>query len=109
MTLLALGVVGLVAVLIARGEPLLVDDPVDARALRWPPGDPVQPEDLRALRFTVALRGYRMDEVDRVLDDLQAALADRDRLIEELRAKPSPLPAHPAEAGQDSSASPMPG
>ena len=90
MTLLfvvvGIAIVAGVSVLIARDRPLLAEDPVDARALRWPPDGPVGPGDLAAARFTVVLRGYRMDEVDRVLDDARAALAERDRVIAELRA-----------------------
>ena len=105
LTLLALAVVGVVAVLVARGEPLLVDDPVDPRALRWPVSDPVQPEDLREVRFTVALRGYRMDEVDRVLDDLRAALEQRDRQIAELAdERPAASPDLPDGTGSSPSA-----
>lgn len=87
MTLLALAVVAVVAVLIARGEPVLTDDPVEARALRWPLSDPIRSEDLSDVRFTIALRGYRMDEVDRVLDDLRVALAQRDSRIAALVAE----------------------
>jgi DivIVA domain-containing protein len=41
-----------------------------------PADRPLTAEDLEAVRFTSALRGYRMDEVDALLD----------RLAEELRA-----------------------
>jgi DivIVA domain-containing protein len=43
------------------------------------------PADIERLRFSVALRGYRMDQVDQVLDALRVALADRDRTIAQLR------------------------
>jgi DivIVA domain-containing protein len=78
---LAFGVAAAVAVLVVRDRPVLTDDPADPRALRWPPEGPVGPEDLAAARFTVAVRGYRMDEVDRVLADAQIALAERDARI----------------------------
>ncbi|MCQ1999347.1 DivIVA domain-containing protein [Arthrobacter zhaoxinii] len=42
--------------------------------------------DVARLRFPVALRGYRMDQVDAVLDRLAAALAERDARIRELEA-----------------------
>ncbi|MFX4291313.1 DivIVA domain-containing protein [Streptomyces bohaiensis] len=45
----------------------------------------VAPADLAALRLPVAPRGYRMGDVDEVLDRLAAELADRDERIEELR------------------------
>lgn len=44
-------------------------------------------EDLRRLRFGVALRGYSMTQVDDVLDRLGGELADRDRRISELEAQ----------------------
>lgn len=42
--------------------------------------------DIRNVRFSLGLRGYRMDQVDEVLDRLAAALEERDTLIAELRA-----------------------
>jgi DivIVA domain-containing protein len=73
-----------VAVLALRDQPLIAEDPVRGRALHWPPVGPVTPASLEDVRFTVGLRGYRMDEVDRVLDDATAALAQRDLRIAEL-------------------------
>ena len=40
------------------------------------------------LRFTLAFRGYRMDEVDDVLDRLGRELEERDLLIAELEGRP---------------------
>ena len=48
------------------------------------PADP-QAADVGEIRFALALRGYRMDQVDEVLDALAAALADRDATIADLR------------------------
>lgn len=45
------------------------------------------PQDVDAVRFGLGLRGYRMDQVDEVLDGLAAALAQRDAQIEELRSQ----------------------
>jgi DivIVA domain-containing protein len=42
--------------------------------------------DVDALRFTLALRGYRMDEVDDVIDRLLAELDRKDARIAELEA-----------------------
>lgn len=51
------------------------------------PGDrSLTGEDLRRLRFGVALRGYSMTQVDDVLDRLSGELADRDRRIADLEA-----------------------
>ena len=86
LLLVAVGIVIVagVAVLVLRDQPLIEDDPVRGRALHWPPDGPVVPGSLEQVRFTVALRGYRMDEVDRVLDDATAALAQRDLRIADL-------------------------
>ncbi len=56
-----------------------LDDPL-------PPDRPVRPEDLEALRLAVAPRGYRMSDVDDVLDRVGAELAERDARIAELEA-----------------------
>ncbi|UTT68404.1 DivIVA domain-containing protein [Arthrobacter sp. DNA4] len=43
------------------------------------------PEDVTRLRFSLGLRGYRMDQVDQVLDELRDQLAARDAELAELR------------------------
>ncbi|WP_043441007.1 DivIVA domain-containing protein [Arthrobacter sp. L77] len=50
------------------------------------PEQPCAP-DVDAVRFGLGLRGYRMDQVDEVLDRLAAALAERDAVIGELRSR----------------------
>jgi DivIVA domain-containing protein len=107
LTLVALAVVGVVAVLVGRGDPLIVADPVEARALDWPLSDPVEPQDLLDVRFTVAVRGYRMDEVDRVLEDVRVALALRDERIADLLAERG-APAGDQPEGTEPSTSPPP-
>lgn len=75
---LVVALIGAVAVVAAgRGAtmPDTYDDRPDARV---PADDPLTATDLRAVRFSTALRGYRMAEVDALLD----------RLAEE-RAEPS--------------------
>lgn len=49
------------------------EPPTEDRALR--------PSDIDALRFDQTLRGYRMGQVDQVLDRLKQEIADRDALI----------------------------
>ncbi len=56
-----------------------LDDPL-------PADRPVYPGDLDALRLAVTMRGYRMADVDDVLDRLGAELAERDARIAELEA-----------------------
>jgi DivIVA domain-containing protein len=43
--------------------------------------------DVDAVRFGLGLRGYRMDQVDEVLDRLAAALEERDAVIRDLRSQ----------------------
>ncbi|GAB7190303.1 hypothetical protein NUM3379_10090 [Kineococcus sp. NUM-3379] len=52
-----------------------------------PPG-PVRPQDVDAVRFSVGLRGYRMDEVDAVLARLREELHERDEELQAWRADP---------------------
>ena len=44
-----------------------------------PAGRMLSAEDIRAVRFSVGVRGYRMDEVDTLLERLADELAERDR------------------------------
>jgi DivIVA domain-containing protein len=67
-------VLGGVAVVAAgRGEPMApaYDDRPDALV---PADRPLTADDLRRVRFSVALRGYRMSEVDALLARLAAEL-----------------------------------
>jgi DivIVA domain-containing protein len=50
-----------------------------------PPG-PVSPGDVHDVRFAVAVRGYRMDQVDAVLERLADEIAERDVLLGRLHA-----------------------
>ncbi|HEX6887229.1 MAG TPA: DivIVA domain-containing protein, partial [Candidatus Nanopelagicales bacterium] len=80
----AIAVVAGVGVLVARDRPLLAEDPAGPPPLAWPPQGSIDTAALVDVRFPVALRGYRMDQVDRVLDDAAAALAERDARIDQL-------------------------
>lgn len=53
---------------------------------RLPPDRPLLRSDIDAVRLPVAVRGYRMLDVDEVLDRLGAELAERDARIAELEA-----------------------
>ncbi|MBU7599226.1 DivIVA domain-containing protein [Streptomyces sp. P38-E01] len=62
-------------------------DPVPERlAGDLPPDRPVARTDIDTLRLPLALRGYRMEEVDDALDRLGAELSERDARIAELEA-----------------------
>lgn len=69
LVVLAMGVVAMVAA--GRGAPMseAYDDRVDATV---PAAGPVSADDLRRVRFPLAFRGYRMQEVDALLDRLAA-------------------------------------
>ncbi|GAA2466126.1 DivIVA domain-containing protein [Streptomyces macrosporus] len=64
----------------------LADAPPDLAEAWLPPDRPVNRADLEALRLPMAVRGYRMADVDDVLDRLGAELAERDARIAELEA-----------------------
>ena len=85
LVVVAIAIVGAVVVLVVRDRPLIEDDPVGSRALQWSGAQDMTSHDLAEVRFTVALRGYRMEQVDRVLDDTRAALSERDARIVELQ------------------------
>lgn len=68
------------AVVATREGPILRDAHPDAADPGLPTG-PLQPADVGEIRFAMALRGYRMREVDAVLERLAAELAGRDARI----------------------------
>ena len=82
-----------------EGE-ILRDPHPDDRDATLPPGA-VQPEDIGELRFDLALRGYRMAEVDGVLHRLRDELAARDTRIAELERALVEPPAPVASAPLD--------
>lgn len=76
---------GVVLAVLRDDEPVLEDVERDGVALSLPAGRAMHGEDVNRLRFSLALRGYRMAEVDQALDRLAAELDDRDATIAELR------------------------
>ena len=80
--------------LLGRGETQPPADP-DRSPVELPDDRPVTAEDLRALQISVAFRGYRMTEVDWLIDQFARTLEERDAEIASLRARAR---AHPAEA-----------
>jgi DivIVA domain-containing protein len=93
VTLLLLLIAG-IAVLVVVGlvmtgatQPSMPDVGPDRPGPALPEDAPVLPRDINEVRFGLALRGYRMDEVDDVLDRLAAEIGARDALIAELQSQ----------------------
>ncbi len=83
---------GVAAVAAGRGAPMseAYDDRPDALV---PSDGPLEPEHVRRVRFSLAFRGYRMSEVDALLDRLA-------RQLEHAETPPPAAPANPDTAGQ---------
>lgn len=83
LVVLALGAVAAAAAGRTGSMPESFDDRLDARL----PAGPVTAEALRGLRLPLALRGYRMSEVDALLERLTTQLAE----AEARTATPAPV------------------
>jgi DivIVA domain-containing protein len=90
------------SLLLGRGETQPPAD-LDRSPVELPDGRPVVGDDVRALQISVAFRGYRMTEVDWLLDQFAQAFDDRDAQIAELhRRLADRIPtADPAPAADD--------
>jgi DivIVA domain-containing protein len=99
-TLLGMAVIALGAALVTGRITGGMDAPAPSVPFRPLPPDGVIPSDLAALRFTPVLRGYKMAEVDVVLDRLIVELADRDEQISRLRTELAAVPVA-AQVGDD--------
>ena len=88
--------VGVVFLALGRGEGLPDQEPDDV-IVDIPPEGALDASDVASLRLPMAIRGYRMSEVDEVLDRLAAELALRDARIRELEGRPGRRAA-PAES-----------
>ncbi len=80
------------SLLVGRGE---TRPPAEAdRSPVALPGDrPVTADDVRDLQLSVTVRGYRMTEVDWLLDQFAQVLEERDAELAALRAQLHPAPA----------------
>lgn len=87
-------VFGIAAFVVGRSEGM-VPAPPDAGDDNLPPGR-LAAEMVDRARFGLAFRGYRMAEVDAVLDRLRDELADRDAELRDLHGgadeQPEPAP-----------------
>lgn len=104
LVLVAIAVVGAVAVLVVRDRPVLTEDPSASPWLEWDPQAENPAVALDRVRFAVAARGYRMDQVDRVLDDLARTLGEQQARIAELEGQGDLR--HLSDPGDDAASAP---
>jgi DivIVA domain-containing protein len=83
---------------------------LDRSPVELPDDRPVAADDIRALRMSVTLRGYRMSEVDWLLDQFALTLEERDaeiaRLTEQLAAQQRGTGPEQDDHGADDAAAP---
>jgi DivIVA domain-containing protein len=91
------------SVLLGRGETRPPAE-LDRSPVELPDDRPVTADDVRGLQVSVAVRGYRMAEVDWLLEQLAQALEERDELIAALRAEQPGTDGAPAAASGDGAA-----
>lgn len=84
MAVVALILIG-IAVAVANADAGMPAAPRDLADTGIPADRPMTPDDVNALRFSMATRGYRMAEVDEAMAKLRDELAARDAEIEWLR------------------------
>ena len=84
------------SLLLGRGETQPPAE-LDRSPVELPDDRPVVSDDLRALRISVAFRGYRMTEVDWLIDQLAQTLDERDKELEGLRSRLAEAPPARAE------------
>ncbi|HET8880428.1 MAG TPA: DivIVA domain-containing protein [Arthrobacter sp.] len=82
-----------------RGIGRPIDDGFDEPVASLPPvllPAEADAADIDRIRFAVGVRGYRMDQVDQVLDELREQITRKDRELADLRAGlghgPGPAP-----------------
>ena len=105
VVVLLLGGIALVAS--GRGAPMV--DEYDDRPDALVPGDTdLGPRDLRRVRFSLALRGYRMSEVDALLDRLARQLEDAEPPADLSTAPPLDAAADPSAGSEGRGDGPRP-
>ena len=95
--------------LLGRGETQPPAE-LDRSPVELPDDRPVTPEDVRALRISPVFRGYRMTEVDWLIDQFALVLEERDAEIAALTERVAVRPEEPRsakdEGTDDAAASP---
>jgi len=96
------------SLLLGRGETQPPAE-LDRSPVELPDDRPVTPDDVRALRISPVLRGYRMSEVDWLIDQFALVLEERDAEIATLTERLAARPEEPPSAndgGTDDEAAP---
>src|SRR3954451_14829768 len=97
------------SLLLGRGETQLPAE-LDRSPVELPDDRPVTADDVRALRISPVFRGYRMSEVDWLLDQFALVLEERDAeiatLTERLAVRREEPPTTNDEGTDDDAASP---
>ncbi|HEX6872339.1 MAG TPA: DivIVA domain-containing protein, partial [Micromonosporaceae bacterium] len=91
VVLVVAGLVYAVVSLLTGEDPALVAVEPDGRALPLPNNRSLTEADLKAVKFDLALRGYRMAQVDRVLRRTAYDLGYKDEMIAVLEAEVAAL------------------
>ena len=99
LALVIIAVIIAIALIAAGSTDSLSEAYPDRRYLELPAERSLRPADLQGLRLAVGFRGYRMDEVDHLLDRLAYELELKDIRIAELES-PEPTDQDSADAGQ---------
>ena len=106
IAVIAVAALGVAAMAAAGGMGQMNREPVYDTYRQDLPDRPLTAQDVRGLRFGIALRGYAMGQVDDVLERLATEVAERDARIAELTAAGPPMP--PPAAGQSAAPEPQP-
>jgi DivIVA domain-containing protein len=85
--LTGIAVIAIVGMLAVGRFGELPDVEPDRAPLALPEDRPLGREDVDSVRFAVGVRGYRMDEVDDVLDRLAGEVSARDARIADLESR----------------------
>jgi DivIVA domain-containing protein len=102
-------VLGTVAILAAGRDNNAMGEVYEDRPDRGiPTGRPLTSDDLDAVRFSTAVRGYRMDEVDALIDRMRADLMARERHEDTAHHRDSDLETADTSVGPADQAAPGP-
>ena len=83
--LIVILLIGLTTAAVLGGIGGFLADPMSSRPFGGLPAGSLSSEDIAQLQFDQALRGYRMDQVDDVIDALSARLNELENEVAALR------------------------